>query len=156
MAKTAKTPRAIARKASAAEVYRQNRTAILARNKTWRDANKERMKFLGMRWMEKNRDARTTSCFAYSLQQKFGITLEYYDRLFEAQGGVCAVCGRPETIRHQSGAVARLCVDHDHTTGEVRGLLCRHCNLALGYLRDDPEIIARAADYVLGAKRGLT
>lgn len=62
----------------------------------------------------------------------------------KAQGGVCKICRRPETQRK------RLAVDHCHTTGAVRGLLCITCNAEIGHLLDDPEIIRRAADYVGG------
>jgi hypothetical protein len=61
------------------------------------------------------------------LRRRFAITLEAYETLFNAQGGACAICGRPEYTRS-------LAVDHDHTTGVVRGLLCTRCNLRLGNL----------------------
>lgn len=62
------------------------------------------------------------------------------------QGGLCAICRQPErTARNQV-----LAVDHDHSTGEVRGLLCSHCNRAVGLLADDPARLIRALAY-LGA-----
>lgn len=73
----------------------------------------------------------------------FGLTSADYQALLASQGGVCAICGRPEHGR-------RLAVDHDHITGAVRGLLCRHCNLALGQFGDDPARIDRAASYLRG------
>lgn len=70
-------------------------------------------------------------------REQYGITLEDYDRMFAAQGGVCAVCGRePPDGR-------RFAVDHDHVTGRVRSLLCARCNLCVGYLEAD---IRQAAD----------
>jgi hypothetical protein len=65
---------------------------------------------------------------ANALRLTYGLTLEDWDRLFAAQGGRCALCNR-----HQSELSFVLCVDHDHITGKVRGLLCRACNGALGY-----------------------
>jgi len=65
---------------------------------------------------------------------KYGLTAAAYAALLELQGGVCAICGRPETIVDtRRGIVRRLCVDHDHTTNRVRGLLCHRCNVNLGY-----------------------
>ncbi len=61
------------------------------------------------------------------------------------QGGGCAICGK------RPGKVS-LHVDHDHETGEVRGLLCVGCNNALGQFRDDLELLARASDYLVGAE----
>lgn len=76
-----------------------------------------------------------------------GITLEDYERLLEEQGGVCAICKQPETqTRH--GRIKELAVDHDHTTGLVRALLCHACNVAIGYLRDDPDLARSVANYL--------
>jgi ribosomal protein L37E len=79
------------------------------------------------------------------LKLKYGITPEDYERMFEEQGGVCAVCEKP--------SAKRLCVDHDHATGIVRGLLCTPCNLSLGYLRDDSYNAVSAAKYLLKVTR---
>lgn len=68
----------------------------------------------------------------------YGLTDEAYRAMLERQEGRCAVCLDE----------AKLCVDHDHKTGKVRGLLCSHCNTAIGHLRDDPSRIRRAADYL--------
>lgn len=67
----------------------------------------------------------------------------HLDGLMEAQGGTCAICPRTDD----------LCVDHDHATGVVRGLLCRSCNSGLGQFRDDPVLLAKAIDY-LTRRRG--
>lgn len=65
------------------------------------------------------------------LQYMYGLTLEEYNDILEAQGGSCAICGKtPE----EGGRP--LLVDHDHKTGEIRGLLCDGCNTALGYFED--------------------
>ncbi|KPC90781.1 hypothetical protein ADL27_32410 [Streptomyces sp. NRRL F-6602] len=71
----------------------------------------------------------------------YGLKPGEYDRLFEAQGGACAICGGK---RRQ-----RLSVDHDHKTGLVRGLCCRLCNgRLLTAARDRPEVLRAAADYL--------
>ncbi|NBU34381.1 hypothetical protein EBS40_07195 [bacterium] len=66
---------------------------------------------------------------AKHLERTYGITLEQYDELLESQGGVCAIC------REMCVSGRRLCVDHDHDTGKVRGLLCGRCNFGIGSLR---------------------
>lgn len=76
------------------------------------------------------------------LKRTFGIDLVEYNRLLEAQQGVCAVCRQPET----SKVSKRLCVHHDHATGKVIALLCRRCNIAMGQLNDDPVLLRRAAE----------
>lgn len=76
---------------------------------------------------------------AGELRRRYGISVEQYRAAVEAQGGVCAVCFQP--CRTQQ----RLCVDHNHQTGEVRGLLCRRCNAGLGYLEDASWMAAAAS-----------
>jgi hypothetical protein len=63
------------------------------------------------------------------------------------QDGVCAIC-RGEETRTMAGTVLALCVDHDHETGRVRGLLCHPCNMLLGFARDDEERLQAAVRYL--------
>lgn len=81
------------------------------------------------------------------LRYKFGITLDEYRVMWEAQEGVCAVCKRPETVLWK-GQPKLLAVDHNHSTGEVRQLLCQSCNLTLGALEANPEIVALMLAYL--------
>lgn len=74
------------------------------------------------------------------------ITEEEYQQRLQEQNGLCALCSGPQT--HGGG---RLCIDHDHATGAVRGLLCHHCNKALGYFRDDIQALQRAIMYLTRA-----
>ena len=89
----------------------------------------------------------------------FGISLREWDEMFASQGGVCAICQKPETAVIK-GKVADLAVDHKHDhdcvhTGVqkacpecIRGLLCRDCNTMLGKVNDDIAVLRRAADYL--------
>lgn len=78
----------------------------------------------------------------------YGFSDQDYDRLLNEQGGVCAACGRAETRKHPSGRICSLSLDHDHATGAPRGLLCHGCNVALGWLKEDPAIIQGLMDYI--------
>jgi Recombination endonuclease VII len=85
-----------------------------------------------------------------SRKHAHGIIDEQYQDLLIKQGGVCAICKQLETARHKrTGRIHGLTVDHDHTTGVVRGLLCRRCNNAIGWLDDDYERAQGAANYLL-------
>ena len=64
------------------------------------------------------------------LKNKYDLTLEQYDQMFDAQNGRCEICGG----LNKSGR--RLAVDHNHDTGEIRGLLCNRCNGQLAALED--------------------
>jgi Recombination endonuclease VII len=85
----------------------------------------------------------------YMLQRNFGISLQDYEDLLAAQGGACAVCGALNGTCIYSGEKTKsLAVDHDHKTGAVRGLLCNDCNRAIGQLKDNSELLRKAADYL--------
>ncbi len=73
---------------------------------------------------------------------KYGITEADWLQLLNKQGNLCAICGGK-----QEGRV--LCIDHDHLTGKVRGLLCGNCNVGLGNFRDSPKILESAIAYLL-------
>jgi len=94
------------------------------------------------------------------LKRKYGITAEQYEALAESQGRQCAICGTPEAaiLASDSGRHlnAGLYVDHCHTTGEIRGLLCVRCNRALGGFQDDPARLRAAARYLLSPPAATT
>ena len=77
----------------------------------------------------------------YDLKRLYGIGLEEYNDMLNAQDGGCFICGKQEDT---------LCVDHDHDTGEVRGLLCHSCNRGIGLLGDSSDTLIRAAEYLQG------
>lgn len=89
---------------------------------------------------------------AYNRLRTFGLTLEQFESMLAEQNELCAICG---IHMESSGGVMKngvqrtgVCVDHDHETGKVRGLLCGHCNKGIGLLRDDPVILAAAIAYL--------
>ena len=114
----------------------------------YRDINKERTKAywdsyyatrgddIKMR-KNANRDAWRSS----HLRTKYGITLEDYNNMVTTQKRKCAIC--PAIIDE-----IILCVDHDHNTGKVRGLLCDKCNRGLGFFLDSPALLRKAAEYL--------
>lgn len=86
------------------------------------------------------RNTRKNYTHAAHIMEKYGLTAEEYQRIYEYQGGFCAICKRARGLRR------KLSVDHCHTTGEVRMLACSVCNRMMGHLRDDPEAFERGAE----------
>lgn len=80
--------------------------------------------------------------WANKLKREFRLTVEQYNLMLEAQGGVCYLCRNPDPDGK------KLAVDHCHTHGNIRGLLCRSCNTGIGLLKDSPDLLRRAADYI--------
>jgi hypothetical protein len=79
--------------------------------------------------------------------KKFGITPDDYERMLAEQNGVCAICKNCEAAA-RDGRPLRLAVDHSHTSGAVRKLLCTKCNTMLGGARDSVEVLQAAIDYL--------
>lgn len=84
---------------------------------------------------------------AYGIRRYYGMSAEQYASKLLAQGGVCAICARPETVVLH-GTVKPLSVDHDHETGEIRELLCNACNHMLGHAEENSDVLDRAAAYL--------
>jgi hypothetical protein len=99
----------------------------------------------GKNWRNKNKE----KCYEVSrknqLMRNFRITEREYIELLVKQNGECAICGASSA----DAAGSKLCVDHDHSTGEIRGLLCRRCNAGLGFFNDDKELVKEAASYMM-------
>ena len=95
-------------------------------------------------WQARNREKVRRSQRNYFLRTTYGITIDDYDRMFDEQGGRCRICRSEPSTR-------RLDVDHDHDTGEVRGLLCSDCNSGIARFKHDPDRLAKAILYLNGA-----
>lgn len=108
----------------------------------------------------KNSDGLSSRCgectWKWYITRQYNITVEWYQKQLIQQGGVCAICKRPETRVDSSGRIHRLSVDHDHaccadqkSCGKcVRGLICSNCNHALGNVYDDVETLLAMVDYL--------
>jgi hypothetical protein len=105
--------------------------------KAWRQVNKEKLKSYHREWSAQNRDKVKQHWERWNLKATYGLTVEERDRLFEAQGRCCAIC------RKVDPGSRGWCVDHDHQTKKVRGILCMQCNTLLGQNGDNIENISK-------------
>ena len=120
--------------------YRENPRPYIERVQRWQRDNPERFKQKQREYLESGKKAIANR--KHHLKRKYGLTVEEYDAMFTAQGGVCAICDLPRPEERT------LHVDHDHETGAVRGLLCFTCNNALGNFRDSSDLFHAAAEYL--------
>ena len=136
----------------------------------WQAANPERVREYKQKHKAKKRAEREASDPGYTykpavvfteeerkrrkrakrLVDDYNLTHEQYEQMFEAQGGVCAICRQPETAKSRTGALRFLAVDHNHETGDVRGLLCNACNTAIGYFKESTDSMMAAIEYLGG------
>lgn len=139
-----------------------------ASSQRWNDENKERRAVYVKGWHAENRETvrghkqkyergmtneqtarRKDYLYWRHIKINYGLTPEAWQAMSDAQGGLCALCRKPG----RTGRNGKFDVDHCHDTGRVRGLLCRHCNIALGILGDSPEKMDRVMDYLHGKHR---
>lgn len=127
-----------------------NKVKITELNRAYSKENAIKIRKRVKAWTSKN----PKRAFNNWLKSKYGITYLEYDKMVKAQRGVCKICSQKGKINR------RLHIDHCHTTGRVRGLICYYCNLMLGLAKDNPNTLRNAAKYLenfskkLNIKRG--
>lgn len=122
------------------EWQKRNRDKCNAYTRAWNEKNPEKHKAIQNKSNHRRYEGRSKEeirdmCY----RQKYGLTLDQVEEMYEVQGGRCAICQRP---------LDRYTVDHDHETNKVRGLLCTACNTGIGHLGDSIEMLERALDYL--------
>lgn len=100
------------------------------------------------KWSSTNPQKAYESMRGRNLKARFGISLDDYKKMLEKQEGKCAICGVTENNTIGERKDWSFAVDHDHETGKIRGLLCNNCNRGLGLLKDNIELLRKAASYV--------
>ena len=103
----------------------------------WRKENPEKVKQYGKNAKQYQKH--------YTLKSKYGITFDQYNEMLAKQNGVCAICKQPEvsTLKQK---IKLLSVDHSHSTGNVRALLCTNCNMILGKAHEDTNLLLKCVD----------
>lgn len=105
----------------------------------WRAANRERCRENARKWRDSHPERARQLVRDHHFKTQYGLTPEGLEALRPADGS-CRICReRPAEV-----------VDHDHATGKVRGMPCRLCNSVLGFARDNPDTLRRAASYLEG------
>jgi single-stranded DNA-specific DHH superfamily exonuclease len=116
--------------------------------KRYKEKNAEKVKLSQKLWYEANKERYREN----KLKRNYNITLDDYDKMLQEQNGCCAIC----FVKAEDERNKILVVDHNHLTGEVRSLLCNGCNTAIGLLKENQEVILRAADYLKKFSATLT
>lgn len=96
------------------------------------------------RWNDRHLQQNALCHLEHRLRTDYGMTLDNYLNMLSKQNNCCAICGVTTQELDR-----RISVDHCHKTGKVRGLLCQKCNNGLGFFKDSPALLTKAADYLL-------
>jgi Recombination endonuclease VII len=120
----------------------------LSKSGRWSVRNREKHYEICKKTIAKNKEHYSKRHRKYLLSKSYGITEEDYNAMLMSQNYCCAICGTDKP----TGKWKVFAVDHDHETGQVRELLCNECNRGIGLLKDSPELLIKAADYLLKHK----
>jgi hypothetical protein len=130
--------------------------------KAWKESNLDKVKETQKRSYEKHKDKRIEVSKIWKsnnsdkvfksyrrswIKRKYGLSVDVYDLLVSRQQGLCAICNKEETAII-AGNIKLLAVDHDHATGNIRGLLCQSCNCLIGHSKDNISILREAIQYL--------
>lgn len=124
----------------------KTKKAARAYHAKWRSKNRDRVNSTAKRYYDRHPERRRH----IKRKSLYGITEAEWTRLYDLQGGACAICRKPESECQGK----RLCVDHNHDTKAVRALVCHACNRALGSIGDDEVVAASLLAYLKHHKRG--
>ena len=145
------------RKAIRTKYQQANQEAINAKRRAYRAANREKLDAYKRQWEKDNPEILSMQRARkrikdmnvrqnIQLRHHYDITLDAYNEVLAAQGGVCVICQEFNVTERSN----RLVVDHDHESGVLRGLLCHRCNCGLGYFKDNVALVSRAIAYLEG------
>jgi hypothetical protein len=126
----------------------RNKERVAAYQKDWKAANKDHVAAYAKNYMteyQAKSEVQFTN-WVRALHRNYQLTPEGFNQLWDMQDGKCAIC---ESLMQPRGRTKdAACVDHNHETNEIRGLLCRGCNHGIGNLKDSPRVLMNAAKYL--------
>jgi hypothetical protein len=108
-------------------------------DKKYREEHKECNK-------KRNKEYNKKNGAEHQLHHKYGITMKQKQQMIRKQSNQCSICGKE--LCTLLNDVSKACIDHNHTTGKIRGILCHSCNKGVGLLQDSPEILQNAINYL--------
>lgn len=124
-----------------------------AASRKWNAEHSEKIRIANKKYEESHREKRQERQKSfevksykrwYHLSKRYGITKKEFDDICSSQKNCCAICGEP--LFGQGSK--KPCVDHNHVTGEVRGILCFDCNIMIGFAKDREGVLLRACEYL--------
>lgn len=118
--------------------YENNKERCKENQLKWQKENKNRVNFINNEWRKRNPEKHKNS----KLKSIYGISLEQWNEMLVKQNNKCSICSTEFSL------LEKPVVDHCHTTGKVRDLLCKKCNTALGMAQEDTNILFNLIEYI--------
>jgi hypothetical protein len=140
----------VGEKPTGSQVCRPDETKPWSKdNFYWKEkrSSSEDKKEYAREWHRKSRAANPEYYLNQQMKKLYNVSYDWYQEKLSKQNGVCAICKKPETTEIR-GKLINMAVDHCHTTGKARGLLCTQCNRGLGLFQDNPTILQSAIEYL--------
>lgn len=125
------------------EWYEKNKERLRAKQRAYYAVNAEKRKEYAAKYREQNGHDIGLKKRIDFIRSQYGVEMEEYLKMYAECSGKCTIC---KVLEEDMGH--RMCVDHCHETGKVRGLLCKRCNAGLGQFKDNPELLIKAAEYL--------
>lgn len=121
---------------------------VKSKSKFWKDrSRKDGLRHCCIACLRKDKQEKYEHYRNAWRKSTYGVDDDWYNTKLEKQKGVCAICGKKETMKNSYG-VRNLCIDHNHFTGQIRGLLCSNCNRAIGSIKEDIPALKKAIEYL--------
>lgn len=125
------------------KIYREkNLKRLKEESNQWNKENPEKHRQSQKKYFDNHKEKEWERGRRIKLKRDYNLTLEQYNQMFVDQNGVCDIC------KENPSKGKQLCVDHDHNTGKVRGLLCNNCNFGIGFLKDSINNLSEAIKYL--------
>jgi len=137
---TGQTPRHICKPCWTARQRRYDANKPPAQLRAMRNASRAKRR---AEWTDERKERERRRRYGDWLARAYGITIDTFDSMYEAQSGACKICG---TLRPRGKGGFH--VDHCHRSNRIRGLLCAPCNMLLGLANDDKTVLARAIEHL--------
>lgn len=126
--------------------YQDNLEQARESRKKYRKTDSGKAYTKAYRQTEKFKEGNYKRFWKHRLRKEYGLEEKDYEEMLTVQGNCCAICG--DKFEDDKMNKKDPCIDHDHVTKKLRGILCRSCNLLLGYAKDSREILAKAISYL--------
>lgn len=122
------------------EYYQKYKKQFKKQRRAYYLKNKEKELIYAKQYRAKHKKHYSKLARTHNLRIKFGITEQDYNKIIQKQKGTCAICKHKEKkIHHCTNKIQNLCVDHNHKTNKIRGLLCNNCNACLGWYENHKQ-----------------